>query len=114
MSSSRATHALEHIVGQDADADDVLRTAVSALAAEPDVTWAGIALLENGVLTLGPTAGVPDETRRMRVPILFQGSLVGELAADGGVQIGLLERISTLIAAYVLIGWDTGGESWEP
>jgi hypothetical protein len=114
MSSNRATHALEGVVGQDADADDVLRTAVSALAAEPGVTWAGIALLESGVLTMGPTAGVPDETRRARVPILFQGSLVGELAADGDVQTGLLERIATLIAAYALIGWDTGGERWEP
>jgi putative methionine-R-sulfoxide reductase with GAF domain len=113
MSSSRATHALERAVGRDADADDVLRTAVSVLAAEPGVTWAGIALLENGVLTMGPTAGVPDETRRTRVPILFQGSLVGELAADGDVQSGLLERISMLVAAYALIGWDTGGEPWE-
>jgi hypothetical protein len=112
--TGHATHALERIVGLGTDADDVLRTAVSVLAGEPDVSWAGIALLENGVLTLGPTAGVPDEARRKRVPILFQGSLVGELAADGDVQIGLLERVSTLIAAYALIGWDTGGERWEP
>jgi hypothetical protein len=45
---------------------------------------------------------------------VFQGSPVGELAADGDVQLGLLERISTLIAAYALIGWDTRGERWEP
>ena len=112
--SGHATHAVERVVGQEADADEVLRTAVSVIAGEPGVSWAGIALLETGVLTPGPSAGVPDEARRKRVPIVFQGSPVGELAADGDVQLGLLERISTLIAAYALIGWDTRGERWEP
>jgi len=108
------THALERLVEQDADADDILRAAVAAVAAEPGVSWAGIALIEDGVLAMGPSAGVPDESRRKRVPIVFQGALVGELAADGEIEIGVLERLSTLIAAYALIGWDTGGERWEP
>jgi putative methionine-R-sulfoxide reductase with GAF domain len=112
--SSRPADALERIVEQNADADEVLRGAVVAVAAEPDVSWAGIALLENGVLTLGPSAGVADETRRKRAPIVFQGALVGELWADGDVEVALLERIAALLATYALIGWDTGGEHWEP
>ena len=112
--SGRPTDALEHIVEQSADADDVLRSAVVAVAAEPGVSWAGIALLENGVLTVGPSAGVPDETRRKRAPIVFQGALVGELWVDGDIDLGLLERLATLLATYTLIGWDTGGERWEP
>jgi hypothetical protein len=108
------THALERLVEQDADADDILRAAVAAVAAEPGVSWAGIALIEDGVLAMGPSAGVLDESRRKRVPIVFQGALVGELAADGEIEIVVLERFSTLIAAYALIGWDTGGERSEP
>jgi hypothetical protein len=112
--SGRPTDALESLVEASADADHVLRSAVVAVAAEPGVSWAGIALVENGVLTVGPSAGVPDESRRKRAPIVFQGALVGELWADGDIDIGLLERLSGLIAAYALIGWDTGGERWEP
>jgi hypothetical protein len=25
-----------------------------------------------------------------------------------------LQRVATLLAEYVLLGWDTGGETWEP
>jgi hypothetical protein len=112
--SSHPAQALERLVGEGTDADEVLRTTVGALAREPGVSWAGIAFLEDGELTPGPSAGIPDEARRTSVPIAFRGAFVGELAADGDVDAGLLERIATLISAYVLIGWDTGGETWEP
>jgi hypothetical protein len=39
---------------------------------------------------------------------------VGELAADGPVDRAELERVAGLVAEYVLIGWDTGGEAWSP
>jgi putative methionine-R-sulfoxide reductase with GAF domain len=112
--SARRAEAVERIVGEDVDADEILRTAVAVLAQEPDVSWAGIAFLEDGELALGPSAGTPDETRRVSVPIVFRGALVGELAADGEVDVGLLERIATLISTYVLVGWDTAGEAWGP
>ena len=66
------------------------------------------------MLPLGPTAGAPDEARRMRVPIVFQGDPVGELWVDGDPDRALLDRVAALIAPLVLIGWDTGGEAWEP
>ena len=59
-------------------------------------------------------AGEPDETRRVRIPVLFQGSEVGELWVDGEADRAFLERVALLVSAHVLIGWDTRGEAWEP
>ena len=96
------------------DADDVLRAAVEILAAEPEVEWAGIAFREAGALVLGPQAGTSSDTRRAAVPILYEGSVVGELRVDGGVDERFLEQVAILVAPYVLIGWDTQGVVWEP
>ena len=106
--------AIERLLAESEDADDVLRGAVAALVTDPEIVWAGIGFLEDGTLTLGPTTGDPDETRRTRVLIEFQGSTVGELWADGNSDRALLERVASLIAPQVLIGWDTGGEAWDP
>ena len=63
---------------------------------------------------LGPSAGAPDDATRTRVPVVFDGSLVGELWADGRPDRSVLEDVASRIAPLVLIGWDTGGEAWEP
>lgn len=105
---------LERMLETRQEPDDILRAAVQALAAEPGVAWAGIAFLDEGSLVLGPGAGEPDEARRTRVPIEFQGSTVGELWADGEVDRTVLERAATLLSGHVLIGWDTFGETWDP
>jgi hypothetical protein len=105
---------IEHVLERGDDADDVLRGIVSALAEQPGLSWAGIAFVEGGVLRLGPAAGQPDESRRQHVSIWFQGSAVGELWVDGEPSAGELDRVAALIAPLVLIGWDTGGEAWEP
>ncbi len=112
--SPRALEAIDRILDRGGDADDVLRAVVAELAREPGVDWAGIFFLENGVLVLGPEAGVPDEGRRLRVPVAYQGAPVGELAIDGTADAALLERTAAAISAQVLLGWDTGGEAWEP
>jgi hypothetical protein len=112
--SSRALEALDRILNRGGDADDVLRAAVGVLVDEPGVTWAGIAFEEEGELVVGPRAGEPDDTRRCRVPVVFQGSRVGELWVDGDADPPFLERYALLISAHVLIGWDTRGESWDP
>jgi hypothetical protein len=112
--SSRALEALDRILNRGGDADEVLRASVEALAAEPEISWAGIAFSEGDELVVGPESGEPDESRRRRVPIAFQGSQVGELWVDGDAERGFLERVAVLVSAYVLIGWDTGGEPWEP
>jgi hypothetical protein len=112
--STGAIEAIERLLAETEDADDVLRGAVSALIAEPEIVWAGIAFLEDGVVAVGPAAGTEDHERRTRVPVVIQGALVGELWVDGDPDPALLEQVAGQLAQYVLIGWDTGGEAWEP
>ena len=105
---------IERLVGLGSDADDVLRGVVAALAREPAIEWAGILFLEEGALVLGPEAGVADRARRVAVPVSYQDVVVGELAVDGDADRELLQRVAALISTHVLLGWDTGGEAWEP
>jgi hypothetical protein len=105
---------VERLLAEAEDADDVLRGTVLALAAEPGIAWAGIGFAEEGQIALGPSAGTPDEARRTRAPIRFQGAVVGELWIDGAIDTTVLEQVADLVAPQVLIGWDTGGETWDP
>ncbi len=112
--TTRALEALDRILNRGGDADDVLRSAVEVLAEEPTVSWAGVAFQEGGDLVVGPQAGVPDEPKRTRTPVVFKGSQVGELWVDGTADAAFLERFALLISQHVLIGWDTRGENWDP
>ena len=112
--SDHARGELERIVEETGEADDVLRRVVALLASRDGIDWAAVAFLDGGALTLGPTAGSANESRRARVPIAFQGDVVGELLVDGSTDDELLTLVAERIAPYVLIGWDTGGEAWEP
>jgi hypothetical protein len=105
---------VDRILEHGGEPDDVLRGVTVVLNDEPTIDWAGIAFLEEGDLVLGPATGDQDEDRRIRVPIAYQGEQVGELWVDGDVDRGLLEQVAARISAHVLIGWDTGGEGWEP
>jgi hypothetical protein len=106
--------ALDLVLEQGGEPDDVLRSAVSVLGDASGVTWAGIAFHEGEELVLGPQAGRPDEARRTRAPVRFQGREVGELWVDGEPPAGLVDAVAARLGPYVLIGWDTGGERWEP
>jgi len=97
-----------------ADAYDALRETVRIIAAQPGISWAGIAFVETTGLVLGPSAGVPDEQRRSLVTVCYKDETVGELQVDGEVDRTLLEAVAERISAHVLLGWDTGGEGWEP
>jgi L-methionine (R)-S-oxide reductase len=55
------------------------------------------------------------------VPVHYDDMVVAEididsdeLAAFGPDDQAFLERVATLISPHCLVGWDTGGESWEP
>jgi hypothetical protein len=111
---STALEAVNGVLARGGDADDVLRGVVVALAGEPEIAWAGILFLEEGELVLGPEAGAADPRRRVQVPIRYQGERVGELVVDGEPDPGALEQVASLVSAHVLLGWDTGGEAWEP
>ena len=112
--TEEAIREIARVVEESAEADEALRSIVTRLAGEGSVAWAGVAFLEDGELTLGPSAGAPDESSRTRVPISYSGDLVGELVIDGTADEPALERVAELIAPLVLIGWDTRGEAWEP
>ncbi len=115
-STSAALEAVERILDRGGDADDILRQVVAALHERARYTWAGIFFLEDGELVLGPHAGAPNETHRTRVPVTWQGDRVAELAIDDAPEEDrtFLERVAALVAGHCLVGWDTGGESWEP
>jgi hypothetical protein len=95
------------------DADDILRQTVAALVAD-GCAWAGIFFVEEGELALGPQAGEPDDAQRQAVPVMWRGERIAELAADGEVDKARLEQVAAEIADLCLVGWDTGGEAWEP
>src|SRR5262249_37875429 len=95
------------------DADDQLRTTVAELAARDDCTWAAISFVEEDNLVLGPESGTPDPARRTAVPVLWRGTRVAELAADGEIAGAELETVASAIADLCLVGWDTGGETWQ-
>jgi putative methionine-R-sulfoxide reductase with GAF domain len=114
-SSSTAVTAVEQVLERGGDADDVLRGVVTALHADAGYAWAGLFFVEEGALALGPEAGVADDSRRIRVPVRWQGDTIAELAVDGADAADSqgLERVADLVAGHCLVGWDTGGEPWE-
>ena len=105
---------IEEIVSGGGDADEVLRGVVDLLAGR--YGWAGIYFVEGGEFVLGPHAGTPNESARTQVPVTFQGDRIAELATDGVPEEdrSILRHAADLIAGHCLVGWDTGGEAWDP
>ena len=111
--SSRALEAIDRILNRGGDADDVLRAVVAELVKEPGIEWASISFLDHGNLVPGPHAGTAAPDRRVNVPVTYRAAAVGELTIDGEAERALLERVALRISAHVLLGWDTGGETWD-
>ena len=102
--------AVDRLVNRGGDADDVLRGVLQALH-EGGVGYAAIRFMEGGELADGPSVGTPAAT--FSTPVLFEARQVGELALSVDDP-ALAERVASLISAYVLVGWDIGGEPWRP
>jgi hypothetical protein len=117
-STSSALEAIDRIIDRGGDADDVLRNVTATLHEKAGYVWAGIFFEEDGELVLGPQAGTPApaESRRKRVPVIWHGERIAELAVDDAPEehCTFLERVAGLVSAHCLVGWDTGGENWEP
>ena len=117
MSSSPNVEALaevERVVERGGDADDVLREVVAILHLRLG-RFVRISFVEEHALVPGPAAG--DEQPSEEFPIRFEGAYVANL--EIGAQLpaddrALAERVASLVAPYALVGWDTGGEAWEP
>jgi len=107
--------AIEQIIARGCDADEVLRDVVASLHTDAGYPWAGISFVEGDALVLGPHAGAPGTTRTT-TPVTWQGESIAELAIDDAPEEDrkFLERVAALVADHCLVGWDTGGESWEP
>jgi hypothetical protein len=113
VSDTDARAAIERILDEGGDADDVLRTVVAALVDPGGCAWAGILFREEGDLVLGPEAGTPSPEQRLQVPVTFNDTPIAELVADRAPDKPLLEHAAALISEYCLVGWDTGGVPWE-
>ena len=107
---SEAYAAAAAAVERGGDADDILRGVLAALH-EHGVAYAAISFVEDGRLVPGPSAGSGEAT--VAVPVDFEGQSVGELALSDDDP-GLAARVAELVGPYVLVGWDTGGEAWDP
>ncbi len=107
--------AVEAII-EDAEEADQLLLGVIAEMAERFGTGVGIRFVEDGVFTDGPWAG-PAGTPGTELPILYDGDLVAELVTlltVDDTSRATWERVAALISPYCLVGWDIGGEDWEP
>jgi hypothetical protein len=107
---SEAYAAAAAAVERGGDADDILRGVLAALH-EHGVAYAAISFVEEGRLVPGPSAGSGEAA--VTVPVEFDGQSVGELALSDDDP-GLATRVAELVGPYVLVGWDTGGETWDP
>jgi len=109
-----ALERVDRILNRGGDADDVLRDVLAAL--ESLYPFAGIEFVESGSLVQGPSIGSRGSWDDTRFPVVFQGTKVAELVAQGSSadDAEFLERVALLISPYCLVGWDTGGERWEP
>jgi hypothetical protein len=113
-SQSAALEAVEQVLAQGGEADEVLRGAVVVLH-ERLGRFVRVSFVEGDGLVPGPAAG--EETPTTALAIRFDGTHVADLETGGELadeDRALLERVSALLAPYALVGWDTGGEPWEP
>jgi hypothetical protein len=108
---SAALAEVERLTAAGGDADEVLRAIVAAVH-EAGVPWFAVRFNEEGTLVEGPSAGERSDAT-LTVPVTYNGERIGELEASG-VDEAFLTRAASLLAEYVLLGWDTGGETWEP
>ena len=105
---------LDRILNRGGDADDVLRAAVDALA--PLYDFVALRFVEAGRLLEGPSTGERATEATTTAVVRFEGSEVARLEVSPAPEedAAFLERVTTLISAHCLVGWDTGGEPWEP
>jgi hypothetical protein len=112
--STAAIEAVDRILAEGGDPDDILRSVVEALVASGSCAFAWILFSEEGELVPGPQSGEPDPADRTRVPVLFNADHVADLVADGCEgDTAFLDQIAVAISPHCLVGWDTGGVPWD-
>ncbi len=110
-----ALEAVDRILNRGGEADDVLRAVVGVLHERAGYPAAAIWFVEEGSLVEGPRAGGGEAAEAF--PVAFEGVPVAEVRVTGPLEPEdrvFLERVALLISPHCLVGWDTGGEAWEP
>ena len=107
-----ALAAIDRILNRGGDADDVLRQVLDVVAGL--YGYVALGFVEESGIAVGPELGsAPGDVRSFDV--VFEETKVGELrAAPAAPDDAFLARVALLISPYCLVGWDTGGEPWEP
>ena len=111
---------VQAIVDSGEEADEILRASLAAVHEAGGAPWSAIAFVEERRMTVGPLLGQgPDGPPEpaLTVPIAYGGETVAGLWFGSEAPRALdadLSRVAALLAPYCLVGWDTGGEQWEP
>ena len=112
---SGAIEAIERIVNRESEADEILRQSVATIAKRFD-TFCGIRFVEDGGMLDGPSGGAYAEPQAV-VPITYDDSSIAEIALGTPLEEDdrdTFDRIAKLLSPFCLVGWDTGGEAWNP
>jgi hypothetical protein len=106
---------VERLVAEAEEADALLRSVVEVLAARTGA-GCGIRFVEEGAWTLGPWGGATGPIAA-DVAVRYDDEIVAELVSTTALDEATRaawERVADLLAPYCLVGWDTGGETWDP
>ncbi len=107
--------AIQAIVDGAEEADQILLGTIAHLS-ERYAAGVGLRFVEEGAFTDGPWAGAATPVVA-QVAISYDDELVGEFVV--GTELdedarATFEGVAAIIADYCLVGWDIGGEDWEP
>ena len=111
---------VQAIIDSGEEADQILRASLAAVHEEAGAPWSAIAFVEEHEMAVGPLLGrAPEGTPApaLAVPIVYRGDTVAGLWFGSATRRALdadLSRVAALLAPYCLVGWDTGGEQWDP
>ena len=106
---------IEQILEHSEEADQILLGTIAALSSHYE-TGVGIRFIEEGSFSDGPWAGEAG-TVVTEVEVRYDGELVALLVTPATLDTSAIqtwEQVADLISAFCLVGWDIGGEDWEP
>lgn len=107
--------AIEEILERSEEADQILLGTIAALS-EHYEAGVGLRFVEEGAFSDGPWAGSSGVVAS-ELAVHYDGELVAMLVTTATLDSdahSTWETVSALISAFCLVGWDIGGEDWEP
>ena len=98
--SAGALDAVDRILNRGGAPVEVLHAVAGTLVERGGCAWAAILLADGGEFVPAAYAGEERSDERARIPIVFGGDKVGELAADGCDDHVFLERVALVVSPY--------------